>query len=107
MKISMVALFKKYTPFFLAAAIPICTHAQKSSKDPVLKPAAILASMQQVADWQLHNWDTGGFKRRKYDWTYAAAYTGLAELSVISKDKKYEALLLKIGEDLDQPQRRR
>ena len=101
MKISMVALFKKYTPFFLAAAIPICTHAQKSSKDPVLKPAAILASMQQVADWQLHNWDTGGFKRRKYDWTYAAAYTGLAELSVISKDKKYEALLLKIGEDLD------
>ena len=101
MKIPMISLFKNCTPFFLATAITICTHAQPISKDPVFKPGAILASMQQVADWQLHNWDTGGFKRRKYDWTYAAAYTGLAELSAISKDKKYETLLLNIGNDLD------
>jgi len=97
----MIALSKNCISFVLAATMLICSHAQTTAKDPVFKPAAILASMQQVADWQLHNWDTGGFKRRKYDWTYAAAYAGLAELSAISKDKKYEALLLKIGDDLD------
>jgi unsaturated rhamnogalacturonyl hydrolase len=101
MKISMIASVKNCSTFFIAAALVTCTHAQNPSKDIFFKPAAVRASMQKVADWQLHNWDTGGFKRRKYDWTYAAAYAGFAELTAISPDKKYETLLLNIGNDLD------
>lgn len=101
MKRSMiVCLLKKYTTFFIATGMAFTAAAQKVPDDASLQPANVLAIMQKVAGWQLNNWDTGGFKRRKYDWTYAAAYAGLMELSGISKDKKYEKFLIGIGNDL-------
>jgi len=81
-------------------AASFTASAQKPAADPVFKPANVLASMQKVADWQLHQWDTGGFKRRKYDWTYAAAYTGFMELAAISNNKKYENAMMAVGNDL-------
>jgi len=101
MKISMIALFKKHITFFIAAAMAFNAAAQKKPADTIFQPANVLGSMQKVADWQLSKWDTGGFKRHKYDWTYAAAYAGIAELAGISKDKKYENFLLGIGNDLN------
>src|SRR5947209_1562472 len=97
MKRLPVARHKSLAAFCLSATMFIAVSAQTSLKDPVFQPAAILEKMEQVANWQLRNWDTGGFQRRKYDWTYAAAYAGLAELPPISKNKSYETLLTKIG----------
>ena len=98
---TIVPLIKKYITFFIAAAMVFAAAAQKTTKDPLFKPVNVLGSMEKVAGWQLNNWDTGGFKRRKYDWTYAAAYAGIMELAGISKDKKYEDVMLAIGRDLD------
>ena len=101
MKTSVIAPFiKKYTTFFIAATMAFSAASQKNAADTSFKPVNVLSSMQKVADWQLNTWDTAGFKRHKYDWTYAAAYAGFMELASISTDKKYENSMLAIGNDL-------
>jgi len=98
---AIASLPGKLVVFFIAFMATFSSSAQKNPADTIFKPTQVLASMEKVADWQLHQWDTGGFKRRKYDWTYAAAYTGFMELAAISKDKKYENAMLAIGNDLN------
>ncbi len=100
MKRSMIASLRLSVLFMIAAMATGITNAQPAATDP-FKKQSVLAVMEKVAGWQLHSWDTGGFKRRKYDWTYAACYAGLAELMLISQDKKYEDFLVGIGNDLN------
>ncbi|MEP6749529.1 MAG: glycoside hydrolase family 88 protein [Bacteroidota bacterium] len=100
MKNVMIDCFKKCTIFCIASFLVFTATAQKTPADADFKPANVLVMMQKVADWQLVKWDTGGFKRKKYDWTYAAAYAGIMELAAISKEKKYENFLVGIGDDL-------
>jgi rhamnogalacturonyl hydrolase YesR len=71
-----------------------------SAQDELFKPGTLLNKMNQVADWQLQQWDTGGYSRPRYDWVYAAAYTGLMALSAIEKDKRYTNYLLATGKTL-------
>jgi len=102
MKKQMIACLPgKIAILLIVSSLAFSAKAQKASADTSFKPANVLAIMEKVADWQLNNWDTGGFKRHKYDWTYAAAYTGFIELAAISQQKKYENLLLTIGNDLN------
>jgi len=101
MKNRTIALLKICSLVLLASLVVFSAAAQKKSTDTVFRRANILASMQNVAGWQLNNWTTDGFKRKKYDWTYAAGYTGIMELAAISKDKKYQEFLLAIGNDLN------
>ena len=98
---AIASLLRKLVVFIITVAATFGSSAQKNPVDTIFKPTQVLASMEKVAGWQLHQWDTGGFKRRKYDWTYAAAYTGFMELAAISKDKKYENAMLAIGNDLN------
>lgn len=67
----------------------------------ILKPNAILSTMEKVADWQIKLWDKNGYKYHTWHWANAAGYTGYFELSKISNNTNYEKRLLKIGEDLD------
>lgn len=97
----LIAHIARSVSALVLATVMLSAVAQKKPADPAFKPANVLTSMQKVADWQLHQWDTGGFKRRKYDWTYAAAYTGFMELAALSKDKKYENAMMAVGNDLN------
>src|SRR5215216_7581415 len=76
------------------------THAEKQ-KDSVFTPSYVLKIMQRAADWQLNDWTTKGFKRAKWDWTNAAAYTGIMELAKISTDSGYMKFLVNIGDSLN------
>jgi len=76
-------------------------HGQKLNKDSLFRPEYVLNIMQKVTDWQLNNLNTQGFKRPKYDWTYAALYTGIMEFAKISTDDKYLKFLINIGNDLN------
>lgn len=72
-----------------------------SNLNEVCVPSTILKTMEKVANWQLNLWDTTGYKYHTWHWANAAGYTGLFELSKISKNKVYEKRLLQIGTDLD------
>ena len=61
----------------------------------------VLATMEKVADWQLADWKEKGMIYPKWDWTNAAGYTGLFQLSKISKNKAYHDILVSIGNELD------
>lgn len=56
-------------------------------------PAAILATMKKVADWQLSQ----PLVHPADDWTYGACYAGLTALSAIADDPKYHNALLEMG----------
>src|SRR5215211_2885612 len=76
------------------------THSQ-NLKDSFFTKDGVLDIMHKTANWQLNNWNTKGFKRAKWDWTNAAAYTGLMELANISADSSYRHFLVKIGDSLN------
>ncbi|HEY8782122.1 MAG TPA: glycoside hydrolase family 88 protein [Mucilaginibacter sp.] len=78
-------------------------NSQKRSliKDTVFTQASILKIMKRVGDWQLQSWKTNGFKHKKTDWTNAALYTGLFDLSRVSGDEKYDQTLITIGNDVN------
>jgi rhamnogalacturonyl hydrolase YesR len=59
-----------------------------------IKPAAILAAMERVADWQL----ASPSRWPPTQWTQAAGYAGLMALSRISRDSKYFDAMLHMGE---------
>ena len=81
--------------------IVVLPHAQVNAGTAIYKKKDVLAVMHKVADWQLQSWDTGGFKRKKYDWTYAAGYTGYMALYHTAKEEKYRNFLIGIGNDLN------
>jgi unsaturated rhamnogalacturonyl hydrolase len=76
------------------------SYARQVNSRPSLKRDSVLKMMAKVADWQINDWQTAGFKKPKYNWTYGAAYTGIFELAQVSGDKKYYEFLKGIGEDL-------
>lgn len=70
-------------------------------QDTLLQKGYILNIMHKVADWQLNEWNTNGFKHPKVDWTNAACYTGIYALGSIKNNEKYLAALVNIGNDLN------
>ncbi len=61
---------------------------------PVRDPAAIVALLERVADWQLA-WPD---KRRATHWTRATGYLGIMAVSRVSKKPDYEKAMLAMGE---------
>ncbi|MBB3057977.1 glycoside hydrolase family 88/105 protein [Mucilaginibacter gotjawali] len=57
--------------------------------------------MKRVGDWQLQYWQTKGFTHKKTDWTNAALYTGLFDLSKASGDERYDNKLIEIGNEVN------
>lgn len=55
--------------------------AQQTFFDSLFERSVVLNTMGRVADWQIGDWSTNGFQKPKYNWTYAAAYTGIFELA--------------------------
>ncbi|WP_183557447.1 glycoside hydrolase family 88/105 protein [Mucilaginibacter sp. SP1R1] len=70
-------------------------------QDSLLKKQYILNIMHHVADWQLNDWNTNGFKHPKVDWTNGACYTGIYALGAIKNNEKYLTALVNIGNDLN------
>jgi unsaturated rhamnogalacturonyl hydrolase len=71
-----------------------------AKKDSVFNTDSVLNIMKRVGDWQLQYWQTKGFTHKKLEWTNAALYTGLFDLSKISKDDKYDQALIAIGDEM-------
>lgn len=71
------------------------------SKDTVFIPQSVLKIMKRVGDWQLQYWQTKGFTHKKNDWTNAALYTGIFDLSRASGDEKYDNKLIEIGNEVN------
>src|SRR5215469_12936511 len=59
-----------------------------------VKPLAIYAAVQRVADWQLAHPST----HHSTDWTQAAGYDGVMALAGISGDSKYRDAMLATAE---------
>ena len=59
----------------------------------VITPAAVLAVMERVADWQLAN----PSKHQPTAWTQAAGYAGIMALGGISGDRKYRDAMVRMG----------
>ncbi|QGZ39939.1 rhamnogalacturonyl hydrolase YesR [Pseudoduganella flava] len=60
----------------------------------VLAPAAVLATLERVADWQLAN----PSRHRPDDWTQAVGYTGFMALAGVSRNPAYRAAMVRMGE---------
>jgi len=86
---------------FLAASVKAAPNNTGPAKDTVFNSASLLKIMKRVGDWQLQSWKTDGFKHKKTDWTNAALYTGLFDLSKVSGDDKYDQALISIGNDVN------
>lgn len=91
----------KLTALFCLLLAVVPAFAQKGSKNSPFNRDSVTSIMRQVADWQINDWTTRGFKKPKYNWTYGAAYTGIFELGKISGDKKYFDFLIGVGNDLN------
>ena len=60
-----------------------------------IEKVKVLKILEHVADWQIAN--QGNVKYHDLDWTNAALYRGIAELTTISKNSKYNKWLIDIG----------
>jgi rhamnogalacturonyl hydrolase YesR len=80
---------------FLAALGGLCggrpVHAADSSR---ITPAAVLAAMERVADWQLANPSTNS----PVGWITSAGDTGFMALAGVSGNPKYRDAMLALGE---------
>jgi len=79
----------------------LISHFSFAQQDSLINRPFILNTMQKVADWQINKLNTEGFKRPKYDWTYAALYTGVMELGKISLSERYKKFLISVGDSLN------
>ncbi|MGJ8738950.1 glycoside hydrolase family 88/105 protein [Zobellia laminariae] len=86
--------------FFIAIIVFSCTGTSFSQK---IKPKKVKESMQQVADWQIANFDGLYSDRKKphhpLDWTNAALYVGMAKWASMADDDTYYEWLKNIGEE--------
>ncbi len=57
------------------------------------EPAAVLATMEKVASWQLAN----PGKHKTWDWTQAALFTGIMAVDGVSPSPQYRAAMLAAG----------
>lgn len=94
----ITSVFKSLFVFLVFVFFSITTHASGDA-DP--RPKEVLKIMHRVADWQLNNWKTQGFKYPKSDWTNGACYTGLYSAGTLKGGKKYLETLVRIGNDLE------
>ena len=91
---------KKFFGALVFLTISLSLFAQNES-DSIFTKQGALTIMQRVADWQLNDYATNGFKHRAYDWTNAACYTGLMELSRMNVSDKYSKFLIAVGDSLN------
>jgi len=87
--------------FLVSYAIAGISKTRPTHRDTVFNTHAVLKIMKRVGDWQLQSWRSDGFKHPKTDWTNAALYTGLFDLSRVSGDEKYDDKLVEIGSDVN------
>jgi rhamnogalacturonyl hydrolase YesR len=89
--------------FFIVSTDAYATDKahKQPRQDTLLQKGYILNIMHKVADWQLNEWNTNGFKHPKVDWTNAACYTGIYALGSIKNNEKYLAALVNIGNNLN------
>lgn len=90
---------EKYLLVIIFSASSILAEAQ--SNDSLFNKVNVVKQMKRVADWQINNWNTDGFKKPKYNWTLGAAYTGIFELGRQENDEKYLGFLKGVGNDLN------
>lgn len=83
-------MIQRLLPALLLAAAPTLAHAA----DPT--PAAVLAEMKRVADWQLAN----PSKHALHDWTQAPFFLGLFNLHQVSGDARYHDALADFGRQI-------
>jgi unsaturated rhamnogalacturonyl hydrolase len=86
-----LAIFAVASPAFAQSSPPVALVPPSASTSP----AAILKTMEHVADWQLANPSTA---RKPDDWTQAALYTGMMALGGISGDPKYLDAMVRMAE---------
>jgi unsaturated rhamnogalacturonyl hydrolase len=60
-------------------------------------PAAILATMKRVADWQLEHPSPTFAHNKETNWTYGAFYTGVMALDQIADTPKYHDAIVAVG----------
>jgi rhamnogalacturonyl hydrolase YesR len=87
--------------FFVLLTSNFQNFAFGQGVDPSLRKDYILDMMHRVADWQLNEWNTNGFKHAKLDWTNAACYTGMYALGSMKGNEKYLTALVNIGNDVN------
>ena len=91
---------RRITSLSIILYISVTAFSQKQP-DSTFTQAGVLLIMQRVADWQVNDYNTNGFKRARWDWTNAACYTGLMELARLSTDDKYMKFLINVGDSLN------
>src|SRR5262249_29893570 len=64
-------------------------------------PAAILATMKKVADWQLTNASPSAKSYKENGWTYGAFYAGVMALDSIAGTPKYHNAMVAVGKKFD------
>jgi unsaturated rhamnogalacturonyl hydrolase len=82
------------------ATIRAASPAKIAGKDTIFNKDTVLKIMKRVGDWQLQYWQTKGFTHKKTEWTNAALYTGLFDLSKTSGDDRYDQALVNIGNEV-------
>jgi rhamnogalacturonyl hydrolase YesR len=88
----LLAAVVPFVVFGQPAGAPLATPTGASA--PVqLTPAAILATMRQVADWQLVQTN----RHATDDWTYGALYAGMMALSDVADSPKYHDAMMEMG----------
>lgn len=88
---------KRFAKFFgagLAAGLSLAASAPAQTISADITPAAVLQTMQGVADWQLAH----PSKHQPTDWTQGAGDAGFMALADISGDAKYRGAMLAMGE---------
>ncbi len=95
MKCVLAHLFFRRRITFITALGGFCLSGPLPAADTAaITPAAVLASMERVADWQLANPSS----HSRTDWTCAAGDAGFMALAGISGNPKYRDAMLALGE---------
>lgn len=90
----------QFIAVFFLVSMTTASAKEPVTKDSLLRQNSILNIMHKVADWQLDEWNTKGFRHPAYDWTNAACYTGIYALGAMKGNEKYLDALVKIGTSL-------
>lgn len=79
----------------LDAGCAIWKHSTVTAAPDECRPAAILATMERVTDWQLAH----PASYRTTDWTQGALYAGIMALDSISPGSRFRESMRRIGEE--------
>ncbi len=96
-----ISILRKWLLLVIITVVTVSTNAFSAHRtDTMFTQTALLKAMRHVADWQVNQWNTSGFKHPKVDWTNGACYTGLFALGNINGNDRYLDVLKNIGNDL-------